>query len=108
MAGFESDSYYDSVPSLGEYTSEKTPANGNTWRIYRFVAGGAYVDDAHVCLVWDYGGAGEIILRASHGDADLPVHHDIVGDGTKKLAIVLINDTAAERVLGASWEAKII
>ncbi len=100
-------SHYAAVAALGEESVNDVIPNGDTWVVRRFIGAGAFIDDAHVCLVWDQGGAGETILRATHGDMDLrEIEHRLTGDGTKKLALVLTNDTNSERALGASWEGR--
>lgn len=101
-----SDSHYESVGALGRLVKDQVPANGKTWEIVRFVGTGAYLATTAAKLVWDSGGAGEEIIAATHGDANLELVRQVVGDGTKKLAIVLENDSPSAQVLGARYEAK--
>lgn len=104
---YESLSYYDMVPALSVKTSHVVPGNGEVWSISRFIAGAAYTPDARVCLIWDYQGQNQSVIRSSHGDVDLSVQHVITGDGSKKLSIILTNDTLVPKSLGASFEARV-
>lgn len=101
-----SDTHYETVAALGRVVKDQVPANGKTWELVRFVGSAAYVPTTSVRLVWDYGGAGEEVLASTHGDANLDFVRQIVGDGTKKLALVLENDDDAAQVIGARYEAK--
>ena len=101
-----SDSHYETVAALGRVTKDQVPATGKTWEIVRFVGAAAYTPDTAVKLVWDLGGAGEEVIASTHGDANLELVRQVAGDGTKKLALVLENDSAAARVLGGRYEAR--
>lgn len=98
------DSHYQTVTALSSASSDTIIPTGETWRIVKFVGNAAYLDDTVVSLVWDYGGAGERILAASHGDSEVLLDESLVGDGVKKLSLVLTNDTASGRILGGQWE----
>lgn len=103
----QTDSYYVEVAALTEVSSDTVVPNGETWEVMLFDGSAAYLDDTTVSIVWDYGGAGETILAATHGDVqDRTIVEQVTGDGVKKLSIVLTNDTSAARVLGAHWEAQ--
>jgi hypothetical protein len=101
-----SDGHYEEVPALGRVVKEQVPANGKTWELVRFVGSAAYLPDTRVKLVWDVGGAGEEVIASTHGDANLEMVRQVVGDGTRKLALVLENDSLAARVLGGRYEAR--
>lgn len=101
-----SDSHYELVGALGRVVKDQVPASGKTWEIVRFVGTAAYLPMTAAKLVWDFGGAGEEIIAATHGDANLDLVRQVVGDGTKKLSIVLENDDASAQVLGARYEAR--
>lgn len=101
-----SDSHYETVAALGRVVKEQVPANGKTWEVVRFIGSGAYLPTTAVKLVWDYGGAGEEVIAATHGDANVEMVRQVVGDGTKRLAIVLENDSESAQVLGGRYEAK--
>jgi hypothetical protein len=101
------DSLYVEVATMSSESSDQVVPNNETWEINHFCGNAAYLDDAYSALVWDYGGAGEEILIATHGDIDTGgLSFQVTGDGSKKLSIVLVNDTAAGRVLGAHWEGR--
>ena len=59
-----------------------------------------------VKLVWDLGGSAEEVIASTHGDANLELVRQVAGDGAKKLALVLENDSLAARVLGGRYEAR--
>lgn len=101
-----SDSHYESVGALGRVVKDQVPANGKTWEIIRFVGSAAYVATTSVKLVWDYGGAGEEIIASTHGDANVEMVRQVVGDGTKKLALVLENDSDSAQSLGGRYETR--
>ena len=101
-----SDSLYEAVPALGRVVKDQVPANGKTWEIVRFVGSAAYLALTTVKLVWDQGGAGEEVIASTHGDANLELVRQVVGDGTKKLALVLENDAPAAQMLGGRYEAR--
>lgn len=101
-----SDSLYETVAALGRVVKDQVPANGKTWEIVRFVGSAAYLSTTAVKLVWDAGGAGEEVIASTHGDANLELVRQVVGDGTKKLALVLENDASAAQSLGCRYEAR--
>ena len=101
-----SDSHYETVSALGRVVKDQVPANGKTWEVVRFVGSAAYLPATSVSLVWDFGGAGEEVIASTHGDTNLELVRQVVGDGAKKLAIVLENDADAAQVLGARYEAR--
>ena len=100
------DTLYENVPALGRVVKDQVPATGKTWEIVRFVGSGAYVPETTVKLVWDQGGAAEEVIASTHGDANLDLVRQVVGDGTKKLALVLENDSPAARAIGGRYEAR--
>jgi hypothetical protein len=84
-----------------------TPADGVVWEISSF-AGSASGLDTHVALIWDYLGGSEEILALAHTSDKHRVDEQITGDGTKKLALVLRNDTADAERLSAEYYYKVI
>jgi hypothetical protein len=100
------DSHYESVAALGSVVKDQVPANGKTWEIVRFVGSAAYLPETVVKLVWDLGGSAEEVIASTHGDANLELVRQVAGDGTRKLALVLENDSLAARVLGGRYEAR--
>ena len=101
-----SDSHYETVTALGRVVKDQVPANGKTWEIVRFIGSGAYLPTTTVKLVWDHGGPGEEIIASTHGDVNIEFVRQVVGDGAKKLALVLENDADAAQALGGRYEAK--
>jgi len=101
-----SDGLYEAVAALGRVTKDQVPGSGKTWEIVRFVGSAAYSPDASVKLVWDLGGAGEEVIACTHGDTNLELVRQVAGDGAKKLALVLENDSLSARVLGGRYEAR--
>ena len=99
------------VAASSEAISDTVIPDGETWEITRFAGSAAYIDDTIVCLVWDRGGGGEEIITCTHGDQNLEYNEEAVqrtGDGIKKLAIVLTNDTGVARIMSGCWEALIL
>lgn len=104
-----SDSIYQEVAALTEVTSEMIPANGVSWEIQSFTGNGAYDASVTVKLVWDFGGGGETVLVSTHGDLVDRLRNDqVTGDGVKKLAIVLDNQSNTAQTIGGQYEAKIL
>lgn len=101
-----SDSHYETVAALGRVVKDQVPANGKTWEIVRFVGSAAYLATTAVKLVWDLGGTAEEVIASTHGDANLELVRQVVGDGAKKLAVVLENDAPSAQILGARYEAR--
>lgn len=104
---FQSDSFWDEVDPFSSAVSETVIPIDVTWEVRRFYGAAAFVDNVEVRLVWDYGGTEEIVVN-THGDIDVRIDKQVTGDGAKKLAIVLINDTAATHAIGAMWEARVL
>ena len=101
---FKEKSLYKDVAAYTTETEEYVVPNNTRLEIGRFVASASYLADTCICLVWDYGGTGEEILRSCNGVIDLEVDHVLIGDNSKILAIVLENNTGSARTLGGSWE----
>jgi hypothetical protein len=99
------DSFWEEVPPNSVSTKDVVIPNGQTWKVVQFIASAAFLDDTEVRLVWDLGGGTEEILGLTHGDMNMSLDKELVGDGTKKLAIVLTNDTAATHAIGGCYEA---
>ncbi len=100
------DSHYEAVAALGRVVKDQAPAAGKTWEIVRFVGSAAYLPETTVKLVWDLGGPGEEVIASTHGDANLELVRQVAGDGTKKLALVLENDSLSARIIGGRFEAR--
>jgi hypothetical protein len=95
------DLFYKKIPAFSENISSGIVIpNGERVGLYRFRANGA---DAccYVVLVWNYQGADEKIFVATKGDIDLffdvnNEQYQIVGNGVKKLSILLVNNNENE------------
>jgi hypothetical protein len=99
------DRFYADVGAYGDAQSDIVVPDGKTWEVVRFLGNGAYLDDTAAELWWDKGGSEEILLAATHGDADILIEHQVTGNGARKLTILLTNDTSSAHVLGARWDA---
>lgn len=97
---------YESVAANSETAHDTVIPAGDTWNVLRVIANGAYMDDTLVALWWDKGGSEEELLAAAHGDALIPVGRKLTGNGSRKLSIVLSNDTSSAHVMGGHWDAK--
>ncbi len=95
-----------SVDALGELRDDQVPADGKTWRITKFVGNALYLGDTSVLLVWDEGGAAEDVISCTHGDSDVDLDVEVVGDGVKELSLILANDTSSSQLMGGSFRAK--
>ena len=100
------DGYYESIAALGRTVKDQVPADGKTWEIVRFMGSAAYLPETTVKLVWDLGGTAEEVIASTHGDANLELVRQVAGDGAKKLALVLENDSLSARILGGRYEAR--
>ena len=100
------DSFYETVAATSQTVRDQVPANGKTWEVLRFIGSGAYLAETSVKLVWDYGGSSEEVLASTHGDANIALVRQVVGDGAKKLALVLENTSLSGQGLGARYEAR--
>ena len=85
------DGYFFDVLSSTTKTSEQTIPDGDTWFIKEICIGAAGSAKCDVSLIWDYDGTPEILF-ASSNPTNVALGRSLVGDGTKKLAIVLRNN----------------
>ena len=87
--------------------------NGQTISIFK-VRGNGSDPNAYFILAWDWGGAAEKILASTRGDIDLTLdpsntNNQVTGNGTKKLSIILVNDSVVtSQIIGGAWEATIL
>lgn len=105
MATRKDDLYYTSVTEGQEVISYQVPGNGEQWILEEFIADAPSSSDGFVALVWDYDGTPEYIM-VSYTSVQRPLSKTIVGDGTKKLALVLHNGGDSALVMGGSYKAK--
>lgn len=101
----KSDAFFKEVAAFTTESQWQVPASGEIWLVSKFVGSAAYVSDVVVQLVWDFDGPGETIVYATHGDASFDAGSSFVGDGTKKLAIRLMNDSPEAQSIGGEYTA---
>lgn len=109
MAIKRDDSYYKEVePPIigGEASWSQIPDNGVTWIIDNIETIAPGSNNGWVAVIWDYEGASEEVLFFSYGSSSKRINRTIIGDGIKKLAIVLYNISAIPLYLGGSYEAR--
>ncbi len=99
---------YEAVASGTAVTDDVIVPDGESWEIRTFTGNAAYVSDVAVCLVWDRGGSAEEVLAATHGDATITVGREITGDGTKKLSIMLDNQSSETHTIGAGYTGVVL
>jgi len=68
-----------------------TPANGEEIYICCFNGQACFTPNSAVYVAWDYGGENEVILFSTKGSAEIHLESEIIGDGTKKIAVVCDN-----------------
>jgi hypothetical protein len=92
------------VPAVSSVVSEMTPADGAVVTVANFRASGLMDPKGAVILYWDYGAA-NVVIWSSHGESlvtkDLLIN-PYVGNGVKKLAMVLKNDGVVSALLSGS------
>jgi len=99
------DSHYTEVEAGQEVYCYQVPGNGKEWILEEFIADAPSSSDGWVALIWDYDGTQELI-RASYTSVERKLSRTIVGDGVKKLALVLHNKGDSSLVMGGEYKAK--
>lgn len=100
-----SDKFYTDVEKWTQEVQYQVPASGVTWRVDQFHAVANPHQDTSAALIWDHGSENEEILALYYGTGDRHIGTTITGDGVKKLAIVLNNDSGSTELLGAEYTA---
>lgn len=96
--------FYSSVSGLATATDSYIVPSGKMLSVEEFGGNAATHPDTTVRIVWDYGGASPEILFATHGDMiRQPIGINVLGNGVKVIAIILVNDQAASTFLGGFW-----
>ena len=103
----QSDTLYKDVAGLSEVTTDIVVPNGEIWLIHKFTGAASSHDDTAVCVIWDPAGVNEIVT-CTHGDATHDINKKVTGDGVKVIRLRLTNDTSSARIIGGSWEAKVL
>lgn len=104
----KSRSYYKFVGVLTEDADVVVIPDGEQWRIQSWKGAANGWGDTHVCVIWDYEGSTEEILALTYLTEHSVIERVLVGDGVKKLAIVLRNDSLNPERIGAQFEAVVI
>ena len=108
MADLINRRYYKSVSASSSDTDEYVIPNGKTLSLID-VGGnaGSSPDTSVVIKYWD--GTNHTIIFSTHGDdSQIMTNMDYVGNGTKSIKIVLINDQSFADYLGAWWNGNLI
>lgn len=105
MSTRKDDTYYTSVTAGQEVISYQIPENGKEWILEDFIADAPSSSDGYVALVWDYDGTPEYII-VSYTSSHRNLTKTVVGDGVKKLALVLHNSGDSSLIMGGSYKAK--
>jgi len=91
--------FYKSVAAGATETDSYTVPDGKILYLRTLGGSGCQLHDAHVAIKWD----GEIIF-VTHGDQiQENLECEFIGDGVKKLEIILLNDSAVQETIGAYW-----
>lgn len=93
--------FYKSVSANTSEVDEFTPPSG-TYYLSELGGNAGLSPDTVVTIIWDYGGSEEI-LYCIHGSGEQNVEIELDADGTKTLAIKLINDQSTDDFLGGFW-----
>lgn len=100
--------YYKEVDANTEDSSDFIIPDGETWEICFWNGSANAYRETHVCIIWDYDGASPEILSITYNSEKRYIHRQFVGDGSKKLAIVLVNDSPNSERLGGEFEYKVL
>jgi len=99
--------YYKEVSSNTEDSQEFVIPDGETWEITRWNGSANAYRETHVCVIWDYDGTQELIA-ITYNSEKRDILRTFTGDGTKKMAIVLVNDSPNAERLGAEFDYKVL
>jgi hypothetical protein len=108
MSQVSKQSYFKTVNSSSEDALELVIPNGEVWEIDSWSGSANPFRDTHSCLIWDFGGAGERILALTYTSLKTTIQEQFIGDGVKKLALVLRNDSLSAERLGCEFIYRII
>jgi len=100
------DSKYAVIPPLEEHSQEQIPPDGKEWLIESVEGVAPNSSEGWVALIWDYEGENEEILFLTYASNSKTINKIIVGDGVKRLAIVLHNESGADLAMGGEYKAK--
>ena len=100
--------YYKAVSGNTEDYSAEVIPDGVTWEVVSWNGSANPNRDTHVCLIWDYDSENEEIFALTYMSEKRDVNRQFTGDGTKKLAIVLVNDSGEAEKLGAGYIYQVV
>lgn len=103
MAQTLKQSYFKSVASSTEDALELIIPNGETWELDSWLGSANMFRDTNVCLIWCYEQTGEQIIALTYTSLKNELNLSFTGDGVKKMAIVLRNDSLSAERLGAEF-----
>lgn len=98
--------YYKDVAENYVDTDEVVIPDNETWEIQFWIGSANPTQDTHVKIVWDFDGDDEEIIALTHTSAKHIVGANLIGDGVKKLAICLVNDSGDTESLGVEFTAR--
>lgn len=108
MAQTAKQSYFRMVDALTEDTLELIIPDGEIWEVESWSGSANPFRDTHTCLIWDFGTANERILALTYTSLKTNIQEQFVGNGVKKLALVLRNDSLSAERLGSEFIYRII
>lgn len=101
--------FYKSVGANSSETDEYIVPSGQTLQITKIGGNASAAPSTVAKVIWDFQGAGENTLLSTHGDSQYePLNLELLGDGVKKLAIVLMNDQLVNDDLGGFWQGELM
>jgi len=100
--------YYKEVSENTEDYDAYVIPNGEVWEIGFWNGSANAYRETHVCLIWDYDGSSPEIIAITYNSEKRHILRQFTGDGTKKIAIVLVNDSPNVERLGAEFEYKVL
>ena len=90
---------YKAVASSGSETDSYTVPDGNILYLRTMGGSAAQINTVHVSIKWD----GNFIF-ATHGDeVQEHLECEFIGDGIKKIEIILSNTSDVSETIGAYW-----
>lgn len=98
--------YFDEVASYDSEQDDYVPASGEKVLVNSFTGSASHIGKTVVKLVWDPDGTPEI-LAATHGDVTYRLDKALTGDGSKKLSIILENNSTVTHTMGGQWIGRI-
>jgi len=100
--------YYKAVTGNTEDYSVEVIPNDQAWEIVSWNGSANPNRDTHVCLIWDYDTANAEIFALTYMSEKRDINRQFTGNGTKKLAIVLVNDSGEAEKLGAGYIYQVV